>query len=227
MTIQDLINALDQFEEIEKFYSIFFLIFSVFIFSRVNVTLNSVVGVFLGLVFIGYYHIITQEDKSSKNTKLFSRLQTIDEVVKTTVLYKDPDMINLLYKIFYYVQYNEESYYELVKKIELVIKTVHFYDLDEQVEQGYQVFQGIPVYKEEGDCRSRIKFINVLIEDIKEIFNGFMYSLPGRSDTIKKDFEDSRYRLLLLLIRQKDTLLEECKRKTMSLYSKNFNVALL
>ena len=220
-----LIDKYAELDETEKFYSVFFLMFSIFSFNRLNIGINSIIGVLIGLIGVRYYHLQNKRNREQKNVELLSKLETINEVVDTEVLYKDPDMINLLFKIFYYVQYNEKAYIELVQKIELVIKTVHFYNSNEirQLGQGYQVFQGVPLYNEENDCRDRIKFINVLIEEIKEIFNGFVYSLPGRSDVIKQDFEKARYRLVLLLIRHKDILIEECKQKTLSLYSKQLD----
>lgn len=217
-SITKMFDAFEKFDDEQKFNAIFILILSIFIFSRIPITINSIVGVIIGIGFIGYYHFNNQEIKENKNLELMSKLQTIEEVVPTEILYKDPDMINLLYKIFYYTQYNKEAYIELVQKVELIIKTVYFYDPTElkPLGQGYQVFQGVPVYENEKDCSQRIKFINVLIDDAKEIFNGFVYSLPGRSNIIKKDFEDARYRFILLLIRHKDVLLEECKLKTLN-----------
>ena len=185
--------------ETEKAKYIFILIVSVYFTTRViKVNIGLLSGLVLGALMIKFL----MEQKNSNlfefNNKLEIKLQEINSGMdyKAKYLYIDADIINLLYNIIEYKDFNKKVYKSLLKNVD------KFLTIRENI-------------KNVVNCNDYIKnaedFYRISLNEMQS----FVYSLPS-DPIINEKMKRSLNRLHLLLKRNMDYIYKSCGLSTLS-----------
>lgn len=218
-----------EISDINKLYFIFILSFTLFIFTTISpLTLAQ-----LGAIIIAFLFFLFYQDKQFSHIDTFNRemeykLNYIKRLVRKSktdrpgfikrkdytddpeFLHHDADIINLLYNIRDFHEYNSASFELIVKSINNVLK-LHFElkkiitAIQQSDDPGGEIRRGA------GRSENNLDVIDENISDAMNHYHSLIISIPSNLVLDKKHL-DNQHRLHILLKRHRDDSFRLCRK---------------
>lgn len=188
-------------KELRSTYLLIFIVIT-YLFSDIfSLSISSIFGILLSLFLIQELYLYDSTIKNDKNKDLMKKLDYLNTTLKESesFLYLDPDIINLLYSVKDYEQYNSLIYRKVIVTTNYILRLVN--DMS-NVDENNNMIMKDPV----SDLKTAQKLVNIG----SNYFHSFIYNLPNDTDYSTK-YKNSLFRYRLLLKRIIDTMKIKCR----------------
>ena len=188
-------------KELRSTYLLIFIVIT-YLFSNVfSLSISNIFGIILSLFLIQELYLYENTIKEDINEDLMFKLKHINKTLKDSdsFLYLDPDLINLIYSIRDYEEYNPLIYKKVIITTNYILRILN--DMNNLDENNRMVLKD-PI----SDLKTAQKMVNLG----SNYFHSFIYNLPNDTDYSKK-YKNSMFRYRVLLKRIIDIMKNKCK----------------
>jgi len=186
-------KILSDIEGSDKVFYLAIFAFSIFFFSKINITSNAVLGAIIGIIIIIYLYTKDEATHNSFHQDMIYRIQAINTITKNKYeyLYLDTELVELITRIIDYRKYSVSEFDGMVHQINLFLKLMY------QVELGTE------------KCADNIDVAKVIANNAMNKLTTFFHNIEN-SPIQEKKLELSIQILQNILTKHIDEMIYDC-----------------